>query len=191
MPEDKGIQQSVESEGFQALTQEAVATTRQWDISQAVDAAIADHAAEELRRSPASSPAQSQGPEPYFPFRTLEKMPAARNVVNAWMTNESNIERVARKFKTDIASQPTGLLSEWYPIIINSMPRPGTLRGIAPDKKKVAVIVAVGKLSPSNGLFLGEDIEMDSGQDVVFGGGEPITFPGSGGGLAILLLLNV
>lgn len=71
------------------------------------------------------------------------------------------------------------------------MPRPGTLRGIAPDNKKVAVLIALDNLSHKNGLFLDEAAEMGSGKDVVFGGWEHITFPGSGGGLAILLLLNV
>lgn len=70
------------------------------------------------------------------------------------------------------------------------MPRAGILRGIAPDKNGQAIIIALGKLDHTNGLFLGKDIELYSGQDVIFGGGESITFPGEGGGLALLLFLN-
>ncbi|OJD28589.1 hypothetical protein ACJ73_00030 [Blastomyces percursus] len=189
MSEAKDIQQSVESQGSTEETEETVTATREWDIHQAVDVSIANSAAEELRHSSTSYPAQSSGP--HFPFRPLEKVSAVENVVNAWMMSRSNIERVRTKFKRNTTIEQTNLLSAWHPIVINPMPQPGTLRGIAPDKKKVAVVTALGKLSHSNGLFLGKTVEMDSGQDVVFGGEEPITFPGSGGGLAILLLLNI
>lgn len=54
-------------------------------MCQAVDAGLADYAAEELRRSSTSDFVQSQGSEPYFPFRPLEKVSAVENVVSAWM----------------------------------------------------------------------------------------------------------
>lgn len=57
-------------------------------------------------------------------------------------------------------------------------------------KGTLAVLISLGKSSPANGLFLGPDIEMDSSQDVALDGGESIPFPGSGGGLAVLLLLG-
>lgn len=188
MPEDQDIQQAVES---QTSTEEVITATRKWDICPAVDSVIAHSAANELLGFSDTNSSYSQGFGPYLPFRTLKKTSSTEVVVNAWMTNRSNIERVEKKFEKKITEQRTDLLSEWHPIVINSMPRPGVLRGIAPDKKKVAVLIALGKLSHENGLFLGSGIEMDSGQDVVFGGWEYIRFPGNGGGLAILLLLNV
>ncbi|EAS33982.3 uncharacterized protein CIMG_05006 [Coccidioides immitis RS] len=101
------------------------------------------------------------------------------------MMNSSNIKQVKLRHKKNIIERSKDLkhlLFDWHPIIINSMPQLGTLRGIAPDKKKVAVLIALEKLSHENGLFLGEDVEMDTGDAVVFDGGESIIFPGNGGG---------
>ncbi|EEQ35094.1 hypothetical protein McanMca71_001718 [Microsporum canis] len=185
--EDKGIQQSVESH---ALTEEIVTATRQWDISKAIDTALADFAADALRPLTTEPPNRPETSGTYFPFRPLEKIAAAENVIKAWMANRSNIERAGIKPEKKATALPQGYLSAWCPIVINPMPRAGTLRGIAPDKKGLAVVIALGRLTHENGLFLGEEIEMDSGEDVIFSGGESITFPGGGGGLAILLLLN-
>ncbi|EGE09443.1 hypothetical protein TEQG_08344 [Trichophyton equinum CBS 127.97] len=180
------IQQSVEP---RALV-EVATMVRRWDISQGIDANLADLAATALRPLAIKTSSNPGTSGTYFPFRPLEKIPAAEDAVNAWMENRSNIERAGINLKENTTVKPRSYLSAWCPIVINTMPRTGTLRGIAPDKKGQAIIIALGKLDHTNGLFLGKDIELYSGQDVIFGGGESITFSGEGGGLALLLFLN-
>lgn len=79
----------------------------------------------------------------------------------------------------------------WRPILITTMAQPGTLQGIDPSKKRVVVFIALKRLSHENGLFLGEGFEMSTGEDFIMGGWEPIPFPANGGGLAVLLFLDI
>jgi hypothetical protein len=57
-------------------------------------------------------------------------------------------------------------------------------------KQQTVILIAIGALDRSNGLFL-DGVEMKSGQDICVNGGEELWFSGNGGGLAILLFLNL
>lgn len=163
------------------------ATERQ--IQQAVDAKLADAAARELRDLPTTDTAEHNARARLgFPFRLLTKSDATRAVVQSWTKNTQNIERVAMHVGNNAIVSIQITDSDWHPIQINTMSQAGTLRGISP--KKTVVCIALGELEASNGLFLGSDIKMGSGQDVVLDGAEPLDFPGTGGGFAILILLK-
>ena len=55
----------------------------------------------------------------------------------------------------------------------------------------IVVFIALEKLNPENGLFLGPGIEMSVGQDVVIKGDSPVVFPGNGGGHMLMLFLRI
>ncbi|EZF28683.1 hypothetical protein H101_07637 [Trichophyton interdigitale H6] len=132
------IQQSVEP---RALV-EVPTMVRRWDISQGIDANLADLAATALRPLAIETSSNPGTSGTYFPFRPLEKIPAAADAVNAWIENRSNIERAGINLKDNTTVKPRSYLSTWCPIVINTMPRAGILRGIAPDKNGQAIIIA-------------------------------------------------
>ena len=73
---------------------------------------------------------------------------------------------------------------------IRQMHRPGfMLTGFANDPDIVIILIALGPLTPSNGLFL-PNLELSSGEDVAIPGDEPIQFSGSGGGLGVIIFLG-
>lgn len=144
-----------------------------------------------------ASPAKvyDEHPDTPFVYEILEKSgweEKLSSLADRWVEKDENTQRASAQVGRIVTKHGSSLIRTFCMFRLRPFSSPGWIpmsEGLGRDrgKQQTVVFIALTDLNPSNGFFL----SLKKGEDVCVDGNELLRFPPTGGGLGVLLCLNL